>query len=183
VRNYVHKAPRPRESERERYMGWERRPPPPPHAKLALCSPSPGTSGPLTTTSHPFFHNGSVSCLYCIHFLIANPSFSMKSVPGVMQFESNASLSGREPSLARIVAANFSASFDERNRRERCWFILARGATWGERFSGGASRYISKRGVLRFHRRKRLVSEKAPPPHNHQPSLTPSTARYKTFLG
>src|SRR5210317_912497 len=87
---------------------------------LTLCSPSPGTSGPLTTTSHPFFHTGSVFCLYSIHFLIAKPNFSMKSVPGVIQLLSNASCSGRDPSRARIFAANFSASFDDRNRLERC---------------------------------------------------------------
>ena len=53
----------------------------------------------------------------------------MKSVPGVMQLESNFLPSGSLPSRARMVAASSSASREDRKRRERCWFILARGAT------------------------------------------------------
>jgi hypothetical protein len=93
-------------------MGWR--------AAHTLCSPSPGTSGPLTKTLQLFFYMGSVCYLYCIHFLIASLSFNMKLVPGVVQLESNASLSGRAPSRARIMAVSFSASFDKQKLLERC---------------------------------------------------------------
>jgi hypothetical protein len=63
----------------------------------------------------------------------------MKGVPGVMTFESNASdltLSGTLMpsfrSFSRSLSSSSSFSFAScaaRNRRERCWFILARGAT------------------------------------------------------
>ena len=43
---------------------------------------------------------------------------------GVTQLESNASSSDKAPSLASTSAASFSASFDDRKRHKRCWFIL-----------------------------------------------------------
>jgi len=64
----------------------------------------------------------------------------MKGVPGVIAFESQP-LSLRYSSLTSLPMASSSwialwrsssfslASCAERNRRERCWFILARGAT------------------------------------------------------
>mmetsp|Transcript_22405 Transcript_22405/g.52825 ORF Transcript_22405/g.52825 Transcript_22405/m.52825 type:complete len:229 (+) Transcript_22405:3925-4611(+) len=115
---------------------------------MTLCSPSPGTSGPLTTTVTPIScQNGSVFCLYSTHFWVANDNFNIKSVPGVIQFESKTVLpAGADedfasfslllffPLLVKLSRdskddASFSASFADRNRRERCWFILARGAT------------------------------------------------------
>ena len=64
----------------------------------------------------------------------------INGVPGVMQFESNEaseleaapSVSPRSESLAacsRASASSSSLSFAALKRRERCWFILARGAT------------------------------------------------------
>ena len=52
----------------------------------------------------------------------------MNSVPGVMQLESNGSSSGSVDgslTLRRFSAASWAV----RNRRLRCWLILARGAT------------------------------------------------------
>ena len=53
----------------------------------------------------------------------------MKGVPGVMQLESKGSPLGSGSPLASASARIFSASLALLKRRERCWFILARGAT------------------------------------------------------
>ena len=95
-----------------------------------MCSPSPGTSAPEKTTLHVLcFQNGSFSILNSIHFWKATLSLNIKSVPGVMQFESKRSASGMASPRATISAIVVSASLAERKRRLRCWFILARGAT------------------------------------------------------
>ena len=53
----------------------------------------------------------------------------MNGVPGVMQLESNGSPLASGSPFAAASARSFSASRAERKRRERCWFIFARGAT------------------------------------------------------
>ena len=53
----------------------------------------------------------------------------MKGVPGVMQFESNASSSGSSSPLRSALSLTSRASFAVRNRLLLCWFIFARGAT------------------------------------------------------
>lgn len=65
-------------------------------------------------------------------------SLSMNSVPGVITFESNGlvfrgggnDLPSRSSSARRNAMAFFfsSLSMAARNRRDRCWFIFARGA-------------------------------------------------------
>mmetsp|Transcript_31089 Transcript_31089/g.61557 ORF Transcript_31089/g.61557 Transcript_31089/m.61557 type:complete len:204 (-) Transcript_31089:247-858(-) len=101
---------------------------------MILCSPSPGTSCPLNTTSSSD-HVGSDAIFFRMKYWIVADTRPMKSVPGVMQFESNAAPScSLISSPAARAAVFFSASASDRsralrNRRDRCWFSLARGAT------------------------------------------------------
>jgi hypothetical protein len=53
----------------------------------------------------------------------------MKDVPGVIQLLSNAFSSGSVSPFASAFAVTSAASFAVLKRRERCWFIFARGAT------------------------------------------------------
>ena len=64
----------------------------------------------------------------------------MNGVPGVMQLLSNGSPTASGSPFAAASARSFSASKAERNRRERCWFIFARGAT------PSMAMYSSRRG-------------------------------------
>ena len=95
-------------------------------------------SGPDSITVAPFFQNKSVCILYWIHFCNAKLNFNIKSVPGVIQFESNrlplllACICCKnddeeedDDTLAIFIRAlssdcNNSASLAERNRRARC---------------------------------------------------------------
>ena len=60
---------------------------------MILCSPSPGTSGPLKITSHPCCHSGSFFVLYSNHSLKETERSDINFVPGVIQLESTGRLS------------------------------------------------------------------------------------------
>mmetsp|Transcript_25991 Transcript_25991/g.77423 ORF Transcript_25991/g.77423 Transcript_25991/m.77423 type:complete len:208 (+) Transcript_25991:2278-2901(+) len=127
---------------------------------MILCSPSPGTAAPEKTTRGPSRQAGSVVILCAIHSSYLPPRRCRKSVPGVMQFESNGGGGGGPPKVSTsgggggrceprgwpVVGASpawrkralafalsrsacCASSLGTRYRRERCWFIFARGAT------------------------------------------------------
>ena len=53
----------------------------------------------------------------------------MKGVPGVMQLESKGSPGGSGSPFLAASSRAFCASRADLKRRDRCWFIFARGAT------------------------------------------------------
>ena len=81
---------------------------------IILCSPSPGSEAVLTV--HPFLLEQRVSN--------ASPSFSMKAVPGVIQF-----VSQEGPALRIPKAVSSLANQIDLNRRNLCCRIFAIGTT------------------------------------------------------
>mmetsp|Transcript_27481 Transcript_27481/g.93825 ORF Transcript_27481/g.93825 Transcript_27481/m.93825 type:complete len:209 (-) Transcript_27481:132-758(-) len=116
---------------------------------IILCSPSPRTSGPLSTTTG-LRHTGSSVCLRLTKKARCWERRAMNSVPGVMQLESNG-CSGTDSPRASFAALSACASRAERKRRERCWFILARGAT------PSMAMYSVRVGLIMWHRWSRYA--------------------------
>lgn len=94
---------------------------------MILCSPSPGTSCPDKTISTPCQSLSSETFLL-IKYRNCFESSVINTVPGVIQLLSNGSAGTSSPFRSAFFRAS-SASFADRNRRARCWFIFARGAT------------------------------------------------------
>mmetsp|Transcript_30669 Transcript_30669/g.105400 ORF Transcript_30669/g.105400 Transcript_30669/m.105400 type:complete len:240 (-) Transcript_30669:294-1013(-) len=98
---------------------------------MILCSPSPGTSAPekMTVSRSAQAPSPSLS-LRLMKRRSCSPTRIIKSVPGVMQFESKATSSASRAS-PRAAASRRSSPrcCAAPNRRDRCWFSLARGAT------------------------------------------------------
>ena len=105
---------------------------------MILCSPSPGTEPSERITLIPF-QPGSDEIFLCVNARRKTARRSMNGVPGVITLESNgrpsrfggtARPSAAHSARSRSSSSSFScASCAERKRRERCWFIFARGAT------------------------------------------------------
>src|SRR5258708_5368180 len=115
---------------------------------MILCSPSPGTDA-SDMMIFRFAQAGSVLALYAAQYLNASASLCMNGVPGVMTLLSNLSFFGGElPGSAlpeemssfhssALASSSSFASWTDLNRRDRCWFILARGATPSAAVSNG----------------------------------------------
>ena len=91
--------------------------------------------------------------------LRCSPMRCMNVVPGVMQFESKASLSSRSSPRARASSSASMRSRAEAKRRERCWFIFARArrrpapcirSFWGARLLDQRSMYLNIESTTSF---------------------------------
>ena len=105
---------------------------------IILCSPSPGTVESEMIT-FIFAQAGSVLSLYAIQYLKTGSQdihegrarCDFIGIPGFLDFWffDTAALRLQHLKQFGFIFPFSFASWAERNRRERCWFILARGAT------------------------------------------------------